>query len=410
MYNKLKYPSRTGDFMASQFRNSNLGYYLYTTIVILIGAASIFVFWFMVSGFNIGRYAENTNIGSVYLGGLTEQEAELELKDKIESWLRNDRVLFEVRYQGYHYVFDRDLISFNENESLANIQDGRTVPLDVWYPDTIRAQILFEIENQPFMANLQDQFDLEALLDDILQDASQMKTFSSKQLIDYVRDEENLFIVLFETTQSRPNGAMGPLQTPSNVNGTALYNKLINAYPNGITINRKSTFSILDTFDPNTFNDAELSYLASLFLDMLPYTHFMMYERNYRPVIDTNLYTAQNYPFYGRNVRVRASQDIDFSFENNSFSHFRVEFEQTGNFINLRLYGAPFLNQISVAFDMTTIPYLTETVSPTINERDGVDGRVVKVYRNVYDLNEELLSRTRVVFESYRPRTAFIHE
>ena len=72
LYNKVNM-CKCGDNMASQFRNSNLGYYLYTAVIVLIGAASVFAFWYMITGFNIGKYPENTFIGSVYVGGLTEQ-------------------------------------------------------------------------------------------------------------------------------------------------------------------------------------------------------------------------------------------------------------------------------------------------------------------------------------------------
>ena len=52
-------------------------------IVIIIGAASIFIFWYMFNGFKAGTYTENTLLGSVYLEGLDESEvAELFGKTK----------------------------------------------------------------------------------------------------------------------------------------------------------------------------------------------------------------------------------------------------------------------------------------------------------------------------------------
>ena len=399
-----------GDDMASQFRNSNLGYYLYTTIVILIGGASIFVFWFMVTGFNIGRFSENTNVGPVYVGGMTESEAELEVRSLIETWVQNDNVVFELNYQDFTYQFNRNLFDFNESESIQNIQDGRTVPLEVWYPDTIREQVLLEIQSLPFLSGLEFQFDFEALLDDVLTDASLMRTFSSKQLIDYVINEDNLFVLLFETTQPREAGNMGPLAIPPYIDGIVLYNKLVEAYPEGFTINAKSTISMVETFDPLIFTDQELSFLGVLFLDMIPHLNLNVFERDYRAVINATYYTDHTFPYYGRNVRVRYSQDIDFSFENNTFDHYRVSFDLVGNFLNLRIHGAPRINPIVVEYRTLSTPYNIEVVDPSIPVRDGFNGRVVQVFRHILDQEDNIISSTRVVFESYRPRNAFIHE
>ena len=62
--------------MNSQFKNSNLGFYLYASIIIMIAFASVFVVWYMVTGYSLGTYKENTILGSVYIGGLREEEVE----------------------------------------------------------------------------------------------------------------------------------------------------------------------------------------------------------------------------------------------------------------------------------------------------------------------------------------------
>ena len=101
--------------MNSQFKNSNLGFYLYAVIIVIIAVASIFVFWYMVKGYKLGTYDENTILGSVYLGGIKEDEVETKLLDRINRWNEDETIVFEVTYQGYSYEFDRELFYFDWN-------------------------------------------------------------------------------------------------------------------------------------------------------------------------------------------------------------------------------------------------------------------------------------------------------
>ena len=395
--------------MAGQFRNTNLGYYLYSAIVIIIGVSSLIVFWFMVTGTNIGRYSENTRIGSVYIGGLTQTEAEIKLAEQIEVWSVSDEILFEVMYQGYSYEIDRQLFTFDQTTSISNIQDGRTAPLVGFMTDENKARVIGEIINLPFMQGLEDQFDLEALLEDLERDARELRLFSRRQLNDYIRNEENLFITLFETTQPRQQGNMGPIEVPSHLDAIDLYNKLIEQYPQGITIQPGAMFSILNRFD-NRFTNQELSFLGTLFLDAIPYMHFNVFERDFVPLIDTARYNENTFPLYGRNVRVHRSQGIDFSFENNSPCRFYVQFDLSGNFLSLRFIGAPFINEIIVETEIHAVPYQTQIISPPNTERDGIEGRIVYIYREMYDIDGELMNRSLIVFEHYPPLNALRYE
>ena len=409
MYNKIKYLLYEGDSMAGQFRNTNLGYYLYSAIVIVIGVSSLIVFWFMISGTNIGRYAENTRIGSVYIGGRNQQEAEIKLADSIEEWYVSEEVLFEIMYQGYTYEINRQLFTFDQATSIANVQDGRTVPLVAFMTDENKARVIGEIMALPFMQGLEDQFDLEALLDDLERDARELRLFTRRQLNAYIRNEDNLFVVLFETTQPRPSGNMPPIEVPSHIDGQALYNKLIAQYPQGFTLEPNRVISILNTFD-TTFTNQELSFLGTLFLDAIPYMHFTVFERDFVPFIDTTRYTEETFPLYGRNVRVHRSQGIDFSFENNSPCRFRVTFDITGNFLSLRIIGAPYLNTITVSTEIYVVPYQIQTITPPTTERAGIEGRIIYIYREIFDLNSQPMNRSMIVFEYYPPLAELRYE
>ncbi|MFP4287332.1 MAG: hypothetical protein ACLFRI_06485 [Candidatus Izemoplasmataceae bacterium] len=378
--------------MASQFRNSNLGYYLYSAVVILIGAASIFVFWFMIAGFNLGRYPENTFIGSVYIGGLTEDEAEEKLRNRIEDWLNDERVVFEVNYQGYEYELDRELLFYDISRSMNNIEPGQTNVLFVSFDDSVRSQILFELEQQAFMSGLQDQFDLETLLDDFISDGARMRTFSSKNLNRYILIEDNLYDIIYETN----------VETPSSVSASTLNDKLLTLYPSGeLTIDSRSSFSVLEAFD-ETFTNDELSFLSTVLIDVVSHSHMTLFEYNYLPQVP-NEFTIDNYPYFGRNVLVHRSQGLDFSFENNALESFTIEFEQSGDFITARLIGAPLLNEITVDRNYTYIDYPTQTTQNPSLTQPGVRGVIVEVTRTMHNLEGEIISQETIITEYYAP-------
>ena len=85
--------------MNSQFKNSKFGFILYTIIIGLIVLSTIFVIWYMTLGYKLGTYAPDTRLGSVYIGGLTEDEIFSRLDEKINYWYSDDMrtvVLFDI--------------------------------------------------------------------------------------------------------------------------------------------------------------------------------------------------------------------------------------------------------------------------------------------------------------------------
>ncbi len=395
-------------FVASQFKNSNLGYYLYAGIVVLIGAASIFVFWFMITGFNIGRYSENTTIGNISIVGLTEQEAEDKLRNYINTWLEDDLVIFELSYQGYSYAFDRDEIFFDIERSLDELRDGRANTLYVEYSETVLPGLLAEIdaaldEWSPALRQQVD-FDFTRLIENVLRDASDLKRFSSHQLNDFVpADQMDNFIQTLMVSS---------LEAPATVHGdpldvAALETKLETHFPNGITITPGMRFSMLDSFDPS-FTRAEMSFIGALIMDIFPHTPFTVHRHHQFMDQVPGEYDIATYPFYGRNVHVQRSRNLDFQFENNTHCTFTLEFERVGNAFTITLIGAPFINTIDVETTIHYFDYPTTTTTNPDNVRPGVDGVVVTVRRTITNIFDEVLFDAIIIYEVYSPIEAIV--
>ena len=150
--------------MNSQFKNSNLGFYLYALIIVIIAFASIFVVWYMVKGYSLGTYEEDTILGSVYIGGLKEDEVEPIIADRIAIWLNDESIVFELTYQGYSYEFNRELFYFDYSTSMFYLKNGETNKLFAKYQGDERQDIMNDIVNLDFLVGISQRFDFETLL------------------------------------------------------------------------------------------------------------------------------------------------------------------------------------------------------------------------------------------------------
>ncbi len=391
--------------MFRNLMNSNIGYYLYSAIILLFGAGALIFFYFMVTGFNIGVYSENTIIGNVYVGGLTEEEAEEKVRNHLINWLEDDDVVFEVGYQGYYYEFDRELFTFNIPASMLLARDGARNNLVVNYSTGARNTVDFQLLNEPFMDGLQDQFDMDEMIEDVLRDASELRRFSRMELNHYIIDEAQLFETIHEVT----------LPVPQGVSRTTLLNKLNAHLPEGnYPIDSYSINSVLDDFDA-TFTSSELNVIGMLLQGLIKHSTMYIQESHFNPQIDFNLYTLESYPYYGVNVRINRSLNFDFVFENHHMIDYHVEFFEIGQHIGARLIGPPYLYTIETETVMNRIDHPTQTTTNEGEAQEGVDAMHVVVTRRIIDIfdnpviyeNDETVE---IIFEFYPSITEIIYE
>ncbi len=391
--------------MFSNFKNSNLAYFIYTILVASLGIGSLVFFWFMVTGFNVGVYSENTLVGSVYIGGLTEEEAIEKVNQRVNHWLASDRVLFQTGYQGYYYTFDRDLLVFDIQRSFTEIREGSINPLIVTYRGDNRNLVKTEILNAPFMHDFDaNTFYLDNAIDAILVAASEMKTFSRQELHNYFVNAPAHRTTLNEISYIIP---------PTVTNHSAFYERLLSVYPDGvITIAPYELYSVLDTFEDTTITSSELSVFGGALLSLITPTHFTIFERSFNSAIDLQRYTMETYPYYGKNVRVNplTTPPIDFSFENNKNLTYFIEFDApVNNRITMRLIGFEYLNRITIETFVVPIPYDTETTTKIEEVQQGQDGRIVTVHRKIFDITGDLIFDSDIIFEFYPADKAVVY-
>lgn len=387
--------------MNTQFKNSSLGFYLYAFIIVIIVIASVFVFWYMTAGYRLGTYPEETRLGSVYIGGLREEDVVPKMNEKTSIWYNDDSINFQLEYQGYRYEFDRDLFYFDLELSTNNLDDGITNPVFVNYQQDDRQVVTAEIEALPFLQGVIDNVDVDLLINDILDDAALMKSYSTKHVEDYLIDPS----VSIETLNT------APFYVPDTVNIDSFIDHINATYPDGkIVVSEQTLFNMIATFSTN-LDDAEMSVLSSGMLALLHETNFYINEVHYSPIIDFSNYSIATYPYFGRNATINKVVNENFTFynPNESSYYFTVEkVDETEGVITL--HGLPFVSTIDVTIEEIEIPYITQSTFNSTLLQNGYNGVIIEVHRKITDVYDNVVNNQLIVFEFYPPIKEIILE
>lgn len=392
--------------MNTSFRNSNIGFILYALIIIIIAGVFLITVWYMMFGYRLGTYSENTVIGSVYLGGLQEDELEGKVNQKIDIWLGDPTIVFELTYQGYSYEFDRNLIFFDLDESKSNLVQGTENELVAEYQINDNRNdyqlVVDEIKDLDFLDGIIDNLNVEKIVNDILNDAGLMKTYSSKKAENYLLDFEQSYIDI-ETVS---------IIIPEGLNAAQMIEKIESIYDeNMILFDAQELFDIVDELSAE-LNDIEMTLLAECMLQLSHKTNFTIHEVHYVPRYNTGSHTFETFHFGGNAV---VNQVVDYSFSiynpNDSDYKFKVEIDPSDESnLLVSLYGLDFVNDISVTVNVEEIPYITQYTTNPLLEQHGEIGAVVTVRRVITGLDETILFDQDIIFEYYQPKSEIVRE
>ncbi len=380
--------------MNSQFKNSSLGFYLYATIIVFIAVASIVVFWYMITGYKLGTYPEDTILGSVYIGGLKEDDVKSKVESRIGRWLNDDTVVFELTYQGYSYEFDREIFFFDIDLSQKNLSKGETNILFANYQGTDRDTVLNDIDALPFLDGLQENIDMDLLITDILADAGLMKSYSSKNIEDYLIDIDLSSKSLERTI----------LRVFDGIDVDDFITKINLVYPEGKIITKsKELFDIVDIFG-DEMTDNEMSVLSTGIMDLLLATNFNINEVHYNPNFDHSLYTVNDYPYLSHNAKINRVINQGFSIYNPNDSDYIFTIEKVDEtHVLITLTGLEFVDEISVSTIISPVSYITQATNDPDILQNGYNGAIVEVTRLIVGVDGNVKYNSVIVFEFYPP-------
>ena len=380
--------------MNSQFKNSNLGFYLYAAIIAIIAFASIFVVWYMVKGYSLGTYGEGTIIGSVYIGGLKEEEVEPIITERITKWLNDESIVFELTYQGYNYEFNRSLFYFDQELSIFNLEDGETNRLFATYQVDERQDILNDINSLDFLIGINEQFDYETLINDTLIAAGFMKSYSSLNLEDYIID--------IDVTESEVGSLTLDLYDGIDVDD--LISGINAVYPDGkIITEQKELFDIVEKLG-ESLADNEMSALSTGMLALILETNFAVNEVHYVAEIDYINYDIDTFPYFGHNASINQIIGNSFSFYNpNNYSYYFTVEKVDEMSITITLVGLSFIDDIEVQINRTVLDHITQYTPNDDILQNGYDGAIIEVVRVITDISGNVRYENVILFEFYPP-------
>ena len=380
--------------MNSQFKNSNLGFYLYAAIIAIIAFASIFVVWYMVKGYSLGTYGEGTIIGSVYIGGLKEEEVEPIITERITKWLNDESIVFELTYQGYNYEFNRSLFYFDQELSIFNLEDGETNRLFATYQVDERQDILNDINSLDFLIGINEQFDYETLINDTLIAAGFMKSYSSLNLEDYIID--------IDVTESEVGSLTLDLYDGIDVDD--LISGINAVYPDGkIITEQKELFDIVEKLG-ESLADNEMSALSTGMLALILETNFAVNEVHYVAEIDYINYDIDTFPYFGHNASINQIIGNSFSFYNpNNYNYYFTVEKIDEMSITITLVGLSFIDDIEVQINRTVLDHITQYTPNDDILQNGYDGAIIEVVRVITDISGNLRYENVILFEFYPP-------
>lgn len=394
MYNDYEKKFLWGETMNSQFKNSNLGFVIYAALIAIIAAATFFMLWYMIWGYKVGTYGPDTRLGSVYIGGLREDQVFSRIDEKVDAWYADEHIKFEVNYQDYTYELDRSYILFNLEMSNYTITDGVTNELYVSIQYQDQESIKSDILELPYLQNIKDDVDLQGVINMLLNDAALMKSYSAVDLEDYLDEEGNTETIINSTTFTLPQG----------VEIEELTDVINELYPDGkILIPEKDVFDVLEVFGDD-YSDIHMNVLSTAMLANIQETNFIINEVHYNPTIDFGRYTVEDYPYYGRNTVVNEIIDQSFSFYNpNEYDYYFMITDNNDGTYQLDLVGLAFEYTIDVTVNKTMLDYITQTTKDVELLQDGHEGVIVEVVRTISDVYGNVISEEQIIYEFYPP-------
>jgi hypothetical protein len=333
-----------------------------------------------------GKFSEGTTVGVVDVSGKTETEAISLLEEKYVDWVKNTKV--ELQYSEITVPLDVNLFHFDSAQTVTSIKDGQQNPAIVTI-DLLQVGEQVQILFPQIDTNI---LELTKLTADLNKTASQFSngSFSFNLSTDYLLvDAGNKDAVISEISVELKN-------MPND------FQSVIEANPE-IMIEKENKFSLLEfAANQKIENSSILSIIATgMYQAILP-TNFLIDERNISNALP-------DYALLGMEAKVNVAKGLDLVVSNPNKAAFKVELRLENKKLFVTLKGEMLLYEyeISKKDEQALIPKTVVQYSPLVQsgkvqvQSEGADGKIIKVYRNVYQNNQ--LIKNELISEDYYP-------
>ena len=334
-----------------------------------------------------GSFDEGTMVGTVDLSGQTKLEASNLLNEKWINW--QNETTISIHYKEKAEVFDNTLFTFFEEESFNRIKPGQRNELVV----NLESLDTFLSFISPTLSN--DILDIKKLKSDLLSKAASLETGNVEiQLADYLLD-----------STLEQNNTVEEVDLTTNLSFNE--KNIINEQLHEMELAPKTQFSLIKhvkELGVQQLSSEALSVIATGIYQVILPTNFSIMERDISEELP-------NYAELGFEAKVNLEQNKDLVFLNGNESSYKILIEAKDDRLVISLKGPSFLQQYKITtqdqqnFTPKTIVQFNPELSPTqkIVQKEGKEGQFIKVVREIYTENNELIQKESISEDFYPP-------
>jgi vancomycin resistance protein YoaR len=334
--------------------------------------------------FNKNVFPKGTVVGTVSVADLSKEEAIQRVSKKVADWKQSAAIT--LLYDGKEANVPIDLFSFAVKESVQRAVNGKRSPLLVSVDENALRSVLEKLAGNTFSEWLDEQ----ALKQQLISIAASLQPSAQLALMSYAKMEQKQ-----ETVISKAMVAVGQHE--------AELRSWLSRH-SSITIGEKQMFSLLDYMKEQgeTISSDALTILASAIYEAILPTNFEVIERHTSTALPANIRP-------GFEARVEEGER-DFIFFNPNDSAYTLQLTIEANQLKVSCIGFPFIHKYAIKVDPIeyyepkTVVQYSAMLKPDEKrvKQEGKQGMLVRVHKEIYDWNNQLLE-TELVAEDFYP-------
>lgn len=374
------------------------------TTLITFGLVIIFSVLMLIT-FSVSTRVNNTSVGFIFLGNVSESRYDTVLNNGIDVWQAQTE--YQLIYYGETIPITLNWLEFNLEETKTNIRLNQDNQAHFDISSEAMSQFT-DLLQGTLGDTLFQQFDLNAFIEDIQSDAMSLSRFKTYYLDHYLES------TLFEEVIS---------QFIIDGLNEADIDQIVSQFSTW-DLGPTMSFSMLNATKNTTLNNVQLSIVASGILNVILDSHLTLIDYHIHQYLPT-------WGSAGSNVRILRLNQYDFTFYNPLKDELSISIEKLDqDSLQFKLKGYPYVQPYhhetelietithaidiitNVAIDQTTPGVIiTETDTEYIYDlvvQQGRDGAIYYVNRIYHDLNNQEMV-LRIMIEHYMPVTEIIH-
>ncbi|MDF2606476.1 MAG: hypothetical protein K0S34_666 [Bacillales bacterium] len=329
-------------------------------------------------------FQEDTTVANINLSGKDLTNAHIIISEKIESWKQQSTV--KISFKEKEYTLDNEKIYFDIDQTLKMLSEGEDISLI--------ANISFE----EAIINLTGQEKLEKLLD-----INKFKTDITKSVGNLVIGEYYFYLedYLLPTANQELQLNQYSIRLSMEDEKSTTFKK------STFTIPKNAQFSLNEEIEKKgiVFSNVNIPNIiaTSIYKVILP-TNFVIVERNISNSIP-------DYAELGYEAEVNKDSGLDLKFYNPNAAEYKLDVQIISGELYVTLKGPSLLFTYKITSEGQQIfePKKVIQYDPLIKntskiiEREGKNGGLIKIYREIYNNEGQRLSRELISEDFYPP-------